>query len=703
MLVSLNWLRDFVDIPADVDAYALAERFTTTCAEVEKVIPLRRGEITPAETTCTQDDWVIEIDNKSITHRPDLWGHYGIAREMAAMLQLPLKALDVADGEALDNEKLPEIPIIIDDPSLCARYSGIMLSGLGAQSSPEWMQARLSHVGQRPISALVDLTNYVMIELGQPTHAFDGDMVTGIEVAVGEEGAEFTTLDGQLRKLPAGALMIQTGRRNVALAGVMGGLDTEVTASTTKMLLESASFDAATIRRCATALGHRTDASTRFEKSLDPALTVLAIARFVRLAADQFPDMTFETRLSDCFPEPPTPLSIDIDPSFVSTFIGKNISLAEMKTILEALEFKVNDHDDHIAVLVPSFRATKDIEGEADIIEEIARFVGYGNIDPVLPQATVRHFSPNGMHELEQDTLKVFCRAEGYFEIHDYIWYHDDWLKTLGYDPGASIVLRNPAASGLERLRHSVMPGLLKAAEANRRDQPNVRLLSLGSVFTPTVDSEDVRAFQRRHLGLMAIRRGRKAQDALLADVKNSVAKWAEHLFGTGVSFSTLAGGHRPWEDPQRAAEVLIAGAAVGRIATVPLPLRRSIDEHLSAWSMVAAEITLDDLAGRRPVAARLPAIPEHPEVDLDFSIVVDSARTYMTVRPELESFSHPLLKRLSYEGCYEGKSLPEGQRSLLLRARIGEARRTLREEDIKGFSTTFESFLADHDIALRQ
>ena len=190
------------------------------------------------------DDWIVEVDNKSITHRPDLWGHYGIARELAAIYDCQLKPYPIVPPQELDDPQLPAVPIVIDDPAKCPRYSALRFTGVRPQPAPLWMQVRLAHVGLRPIDILVDLTNYIMAELGQPMHAFDCAKIDRIEVAVAKPGEKFVTLDGFTRTMPEGALMIQCNRQSVALAGIMGGANTEVTARTTDLLLESANFEA---------------------------------------------------------------------------------------------------------------------------------------------------------------------------------------------------------------------------------------------------------------------------------------------------------------------------------------------------------------------------------------------------------------------------------------------------------------------------
>ncbi|HUU82654.1 MAG TPA: phenylalanine--tRNA ligase subunit beta, partial [Phycisphaerae bacterium] len=538
MLISLNWLREFVDLPAELDPQTVADRFTIVCAEIEsveriavgargliaaRVLDMQNlagtqnlrhvtldvgngrqvetvtaaptlhvgwsvvyappgarvdalGEITEAQVagrTSTGmilpgdalgialaageaillapdsregapgfplppdwfDDWVIEVDNKSITHRPDLWGHYGIARELAAIYHRPLKPYPVTPSDELTNLDLPELPIEIDDPGMCPRYTGLVLHNVPARPAPLWLQLRLGHVGLRPIDCLVDLTNYIMMELGQPMHAFDGDRVDRIEVGLVEPGSKFATLDGAERTMPANALMILSNRKPVALAGIMGGAETEIGPETKSLLLESANFNPAVIRRCATAMGHRTDASARFEKSLDPANTVLAIQRFVYLARNEWPDLAFASKLSDCFPNPAQPVSIEIDPDFVNRFMGRSVSRDAIRSILEPLEFTVQDAGHKLRIGVPGFRATKDISIEADVIEEIARYVGYDNIEPKLPETTTRSFTPNAIHELEHRSLQQWTAGLGYNEIQGYLWFDAAWCKRLGYDP----------------------------------------------------------------------------------------------------------------------------------------------------------------------------------------------------------------------------------------------------------------------------
>lgn len=796
MIISFNWLKDFVDIPDDLDPKDLALRFTTTTAEVESVehvepnfeglvaariesVRRQAGEdklktviidagkkytsLTTAPdieagdlvmyappgatiaghsvgTTDPQgreaegmivagqgiglvqvganamflspsfepgqtidpapfDDWLIEIDNKSITHRPDCWGHYGIAREVAAILKAPLKPYDVTPSSELKND-LPPIPIEIDDPALCPRYSGLLMKGLKAQPAPLWMQVRLAHCGQRPIDLLVDLTNYIMLELGQPMHAFDGERLPNIQVATAEPREKFTTLDGVTRSMPDNTLMIQCNRKSVAIAGVMGGAETEVSEATSTVLLESANFDAPTVRRAATAMGHRTEASARFEKSLDPENTIAGIARFHKLAACELPGLQLASTLSDCYPKPMVPQPIKLDCDFAARFIGKAVTPDEITNILERLEFKCERNGSAtLNVTPPSYRATKDIEIEADLIEEVARFIGYNEIEPMLPRVSTRHLGESADLVLEQRTLDYFCIGNDFVEVHDYIWYDDDWLKTIGFDPGECITLRNPAAENCPRLRKTLIPGLIAFAERNRHHFPRFQLAEIGSVFSPGHD--EVTRSQHRCLGLVVAQQGRKADADVWKRLQLALDGWSRQVLERPLEYHSTQC-RWPWEDQGRIAEVVVAEREVGRVTILPLAMKQKIDERLQAWSIAMGELNLSTVTDLIDHHEKLPTVPKYPQAELDFSVLVDASRQYADTKKELSAFEHALLKRVSFVDSYEGGSIPAGKRSLTLRVRIGLDDRTLTDEEIQAFQTAFKDFLTARALELR-
>ena len=798
MLISLQWLRDFVDLPGDLNPPELAERITCTTAEVEKTKPVRveaKGliaacvksqqpvagqsnlrvveldvgdgrvietvtaapvlhvglsvvyappgasvgnhavretrvagrtsvglilpgdaigipmafseaiflgeDVSPGQPLLPEafEDWVFEIDNKSITHRPDLWGHYGMAREIAAITGLELKPYPVVPLDELTSGTLPAIEIEIDDPSACPRYSGLLVQGVPTRPAPLWMQLRLGHVGMRPITGLVDLTNYIMADLGQPMHAFDAAKVDRIEVGWAHDGERFRTLDGIERTLTTQTLMIQSRRRAIALAGIMGGLDTEVSESTASLLLESANFDAATIRRTATRLGLRTDAGSRFEKSLDPGNTVLAIQRFLELSKPIYPNLTLTGRLCDRYPKPREPAVVPVHPGHVARTIGRGVTFDEADRLLRPLGFEVTGHDTHWRIHVPSFRSTADVTIEDDVIEELARFIGYAAIEPAMPRVSIRSFAPHKLHQLERRTLEHFTSVHGFCEIHSYLWYDGEWLERLGYDPGRCVELTNPSAYGLHRLRRWLMPGVLSAVVRNRFHFPAFSILEVGSVFEPRQDGDG----EYRHVALVIAQRGKRIEDELYSRLKAALESWAWQRFGSAVAFNPGPATDRPWEHPHRTAAVVIDGVDSGRISVVDGSLRRVMDEHLGSWAVAWAELRLDELARLKPKTETLGTIPNYPWIELDFSLLVPKAQRYNDVVKQVRAFQHPLLKRIQYVGCYEGQSIPADRRSLTLRTVIGDDARTLIDDDANTFRTAFEKHLETVGYAIRR
>jgi len=648
--------------------------------------------------------WVIEIDNKSITHRPDLWGHYGIAREVAAILGKPLRPYEafITPLEELWNNGGPEIPIVIDDPVRCPRYSALMMSGLRVQPSPLWMQARLSHVGQRPIDLPVDLTNYIMFDLGQPTHAFDGRKVDRIEVAVARGGQAFTTLDGTSRRLPDGAVMIQSNRRDVALAGIMGGAESEVTAETTTVLLESANFEPATIRRTAAAMGHRTEASARFEKALDPANTVLAIGRFVNLARQEISDLRIVSRLSDAYPHPKPPVPVVVDLGFVSRFIGMDVPRDRVEGILRSLGFRCEPAGEgKVKVHVPSWRSTRDVSIEADIIEEIARYVGYNNIPASLPDVTMRSFPPVPSLQLEQRTLRLLCEGLGFNEVQTYVWYDPTWLDVLGFDPGPCVEIRGASAGG-RYLRKTLVPHLLAAVELNRRSFHRFNLVTIGSVFLPE-PQPDWPIREVRRLGMAMVGRGH--EDALLGEMKAAIDTWTREVLGRPVRFvePNTAPARAPWEHPLKTADLDVGNRLIGRLTAVPLECRLRIDEHLRRWAVILTEIDLDQAVALGPTEESLEPIPTYPRVELDFSVLADAARRYTEIAGRIGRFEHPLLRRITFLDSYEGPNIPSDRRSFTFRAHLGAPDRTLTDEDLRAFRQAFTAHLEHNGLTLRQ
>ncbi|MBQ6413686.1 MAG: phenylalanine--tRNA ligase subunit beta, partial [Ruminococcus sp.] len=386
------------------------------------------------------EDIIFEVDNKSLTNRPDLWSHYGIAREFAAIAQRPLKALDFADLAAYDS--LPKVDMKIEDP-LCYRYSCLQFENISRSVSPVDMRIRLFYCGMRAINFLADMTNYLMLEMGQPMHAFDSRKVENIRIKRFDKEFDFKTLDGVERHIDTDTLMICNGDDPVAIAGIMGGLDSEIVEDTHTLTLESATFDAASIRKSTVRLSHRTDASMRYEKSLDPELTVAAIARFVFLLEKYDGGIKVVSSLTDEYAYHYPEVELSFDKAYVDKYTGIKIDNDTIVGTLQRLGFAVSCENDDFSVKVPSWRATKDVTIKADIIEEITRIYGYDNFEIHTANAPLFPTRPEPVKKDEDNVKDILVKHFSLHELHSYVWNYVDELKELGIKNEGVIKLAN--------------------------------------------------------------------------------------------------------------------------------------------------------------------------------------------------------------------------------------------------------------------
>jgi phenylalanyl-tRNA synthetase beta chain len=338
------------------------------------------------------DDIVLEVDNKSLSNRPDLLCHYGMAREIAALFGLKIKETKIKNfaekHKINEKDELIKLKVEVKDDKLCPRYMAIAVNNIKITESPKWIQDRLAAVGLRPINNIVDATNYVMLELGQPMHAFDASKIKEIIVRRAKSEEEIETLDGQKRKLDDKMLVITDGKQAVAIAGLMGGSNSEIAQETDTIVIESANFEPNQIRKTSQKLSLRTEASTRFEKSLDPNLCELALQRIIEIIKETCPKAAIASQLVDIknFNLNQGPIELNLD--WLNAFIGQEISKEKTIEVLKSLGFEISNNkqnDRILAVRVPSWRATRDVSIAEDLAEEIARIYGYNNIKATAP------------------------------------------------------------------------------------------------------------------------------------------------------------------------------------------------------------------------------------------------------------------------------------------------------------------------------
>ena len=401
------------------------------------------------------DDIIFEVDNKSLTNRPDLWGHYGIAREFAALSGRELKPLPTVDLEQYNS--LPKVDMKIEDP-LCQRYSCMQVENITKTVSPVNMRIRLFYCGMRAINFLADLTNYLMLEMGQPMHAFDSRKVEKIRIKRFDKPFKFQTLDGVDRNIDENTLMICNDNTPVAIAGIMGGLDSEIVDDTTTLTLESATFDAASIRKSTVRLSHRTDASMRYEKCLDPEMTTVAIARFINLLQSIDPESKVVSSLTDEYAFHYDKVELKFDKAFVDKYTGIEIPNETIINTLNSLGFVATVDNDNFDVSVPSWRATKDVTIKADIIEEITRIYGYDNFDIHTTRSPLYPVRPTVEKTVEDKIKDLLVKRYSLHELHSYVWAYYDELKALGIDVEGEIKLSNATNPNINH-SYPALPG----------------------------------------------------------------------------------------------------------------------------------------------------------------------------------------------------------------------------------------------------
>jgi len=641
-------------------------------------------------------DVVIEIDNKSLTHRPDLWGHYAFARELSAIFRRPLRPLPMADLAQYDH--LPAVPLAVDDPEGCPCYGCLQFGVAAAVPSPLVIQRRLHALGQRTYNLLVDVTNYVMLELAQPTHAFDGDLVRAIRVArMGREGT-FTTLDGQERQMLPDDLLIWDDRRPIALAGVMGGLNSEIRPATTRVLLESANFKASRIRRTSVRLDLRTDAAQRFEKSQPPANVKLAVARILRLIQDSGarPEVTSRFTVAGDLKESYRPLAFPRE--LLRSMAGQEIPDGEVVAILESLGFQARfDAEGQLHVGIPPHRSEKDISIPADIAEEVLRIYGYGKIEPRMPEVLIQPLYVEKSLRIEHKVRRLLAVGHRFVEVQNYGWFDEPWLAQLGFEPTRPLVLKNPSAQQNRLLRTTLVPNMLALVRPNRVHRDAFRLFELGHAYTLADDGACVETSRLAGVSFQAVHQPSLEEHfRTIRGVMEDLAR----VIGCGpLEFVPAGGGRAPWELPGHGVELRLGGRAVGGLGVLAGPILQTVAQE---GQVVWFELVMDELDAPIYPQLHYAAPPIYPGSWQDFSLVWDVAQGYAALEDRLRQFSHPLVMNREFVYLYKGKGLPAGHGSYTFRYWLGARDHTLTSEEIEQFRAALLSFLQEQGIVLR-
>ena len=632
------------------------------------------------------DDIVFEVDNKSLTNRPDLWGHYGIAREFAALAGRPLKPLDTVDLHAYD--ALPKVDMKIEDP-LCQRYSCLQVENIHTAVSPVNMRIRLYYCGMRAINFLADLTNYLMLEMGQPMHAFDSRKVEKLRIKRFQKPFEFQTLDGVERHIDENTLMICNGDTPVAIAGIMGGLDSEIVEDTTTLTLESATFDAVSVRKSTVRLAHRTDASMRYEKCLDPEMTVPAIARFVKLLTDTDKDARVVSSLTDEYAYHYDTVTLDFDQSYVDRYTGIQIDGDTIVHTLEALGFTVKRDGDNFSVTVPSWRATKDVTIKADIIEEITRVYGYDNFAVHTASAPLYPVRPETEKTVEDRIKDILVKRFSLHEVHSYIWAYYDEYKALGLAVEDNVKLLNATNPNIETLRRSMIPTQLCQVRGNTAFAPSFGIFEIGR----TVDGLDENGMCREYKKLaITLFSKTDSTETLYLSLRDMLAVLAADIKHKPLSFAAAEATH-DYQHPRNLNTVLCDGVALGELGVVHPTVAKKIDKKAA---IVYAEIDVRAFSEIADAGIVYREPSRFPGMEVDLSFV---SETYAPIGAAIEAANCPWIQDVDVVDTYRDES----GKSITVRLTFSHPERTLTREEVTAVVDKLIEALKAKGISLKQ
>jgi phenylalanyl-tRNA synthetase beta chain len=680
MKISPQWLRDFVDL--QVNYHQLADDLTRAGIAVESVSGEDEGTIFEMEIT---------------TNRPDAMNHYGIARECSALYDLPLKPItrrlpeaeksspELAHGgithiarDAIGSLPDPSFAVAVEDAEGCARYTARIIRGVNIQDSPEPISQRLDRVHQRAINNVADSSNYVLWELGHPTHAFDLDLLEGNRIIVrrARNGEMLKTLDGIDRRLSPDDLLIADEVKPVALAGVMGGFDTMITAKTRNVLIESAWFDPVTVRKMSKRHGLHTDASHRFERGADYESTTRSCDRVAELIlqsagghlAGGMIDVAART-----LDQAPVALRI----SEVHRILGKALETNEIVRILKRLGFELlpePGEEPEFTVQIPSWRL--DVEREIDLIEEIARLHGYDKFPETLPPfagAVVE--SPEGA---EYSKLRSSLLALGYSETISLTFISHEDAEQFSDVP--VLELENPLSEEASVMRTSMLPGMLQQLSYNlNRGSNDVRLFEAGNVFQASGNQ----AKQAMHIGVGATGNAlapgvhQAARPVSFFDIKGDV----ENLLDSFQYRTIIYDAQTPdYLHPGRSARAVLDGVPVAYFGQLHPDIASS---RKLRQDVFVGEIDLDQLYARGLRKIGYAALPRYPAVERDFSFLFADTIKFEQIREAVARLPLQELRSFVPGEIFRGKSVPDGKYSLLLRARFQSGERTLREDEV--------------------
>ena len=636
---------------------------------------------TPLADALDLNDIILEIDNKSMTNRPDLWGHYGIAREIAALYDLPMKEFPHFDRNV---ENTSGFHVTVEDAERCPRMTGTQIENVCVKPAPYWMQVRIWKTGMRPINALVDITNYVMLATGQPSHAYDSDHIAGhIIVRRAKAGETLTLLNGKELPLSTDDLTIADDAGIVGLAGVMGGAKDSILPTTSKVILEIANFQAAGIRRTALRYDNRTEASARYEKAIDPERCDQALDLSMQLFSDLYPEMKV-TGLVDEYPQHLKQAEIDVPLSWLERRLGKCLPPEEIRHKMELLGYGISFSGDNMHVVVPTWRSTGDVSIQADIMEEVARMYGYENFE-AEPITTTFDGAINQLDkDLERRIKEYLAIRCGMQEIFTYPWMEESYVNAVLQSTEGILSLSTPPSPAERFVRSSLLPNLCKAVVKNERYFDEFSIFETAQVFrdenyTSPYDPREKLPSQRKNVAGAFVTTD-KDITALFRKAKGVVEMMARYVHMETLTFRQT---EKPvWADNVVWLNIYRGEEKVGDLAL--LSKKVSMACGIKNLNVMLFQLDQDSLVPLKSRTNTFTHMAEYPMTDYDISLLLDGSVQWKDVLQTVGGIKSELLHGASFVDEYRGKQVPAGKKSLTLRLSIGSKEKTLTSSEIE-------------------
>lgn len=635
------------------------------------------------------DDIIFEVDNKSLTNRPDLWGIYGIAREFSVIAERTLKPLDLKIPEYKGDNKI-DVSVLRED--LTYRYTCMKFRNITRKVSPTDWRIRLFYCGMRSINFMVDITNLIMLEMGQPTHAFDGSRIKNISIGTEKNPIKFKTLDGVERDIDTSTLLIYTNGVPSAVAGIMGGLDSEIEGESDSVVLESATFDGVSVRKSSQHLGLRTDASMRYEKMIDPELTIQAVYRFWSMVSSMDPGAEPDSLITDVYVRKYPQITIDFTKGYIDRYTGIDISADLIQKTLVALGFGVSREGDVFSVKVPSWRGTKDVSLKADIVEEVSRIYGYDNFAVASADSLLKPV-PETIGRKEDNLIKdILVRRFSFHEVHSYIWYEGKRMADLKLDIEDNPRLLNSVTPENVVLRNSMIPSLLCFAFKNKSWKTHYNIFEIGRVVKGV--TEDGLCNERKTLGAVFYSKEKTEKDLFFeaCSVIKYLVKAVKHEVLMEYKVEEV---EHSWQHPKNTFGIFLEGKKIGYICTFHPLNAQAFDKN---GVVVAFEFDMEDFNSveEKPVNFMDPS--RFPVVDYDISLVLPKGCGFSKVPSLSKSLNMQELTGIQLIDVYE---LPN-EVSATVRFSFAAFERTLTMEEVQGFIEKILGVLEKENIKAR-